>query len=91
MAMWLSLRISEARGLQYGDISRDGRWLSIQRSVVYSDGVDHHNDFNKTEGSTRTVSLPKYLYEMIMVQPHSSDTAPIVSLAAIACTRASAD
>ncbi|MBO4865563.1 MAG: site-specific integrase [Ruminococcus sp.] len=78
LAMWLSLRISEIRGLQYGDISKDGKWLSIQRSIVYSNGVDHHNDFNKTEGSTRTVSLPKELYEMIMVQPHDSDTDPIV-------------
>lgn len=80
LAMWLSLRISEVRGLQYGDISKDGKWLSVQRSVVYANGVDYHNDFNKTEGSTRTVRLPKYLYEMIMSQPHNSDTDPIVPL-----------
>lgn len=80
LAMWLSLRISEVRGLQYGDISKDGKWLSVQRSVVYANGVDYHNDFNKTEGSTRTVRLPKYLYEMIMSQQHKSDSDPIVPL-----------
>ncbi len=80
LAIWLSLRISEVRGLKYSDISADGRWLSVQRSIVYSDGIDIHNDFNKTEESTRTIPLPKTLYDKIMAQPHSSDDEYIVPL-----------
>ena len=80
LAMWLSLRISEVRGLKYSDISKDGKWLSVQRSIVYSDGIDIHNDFNKTEDSTRTIPLPKELYYLITAQPHKSDDDYIVPL-----------
>ena len=80
LAMWLSLRISEVRGLRFSDISKDGKWLSVQRSVVYSNGKDIHNDYNKTEESTRTVPLPKSLYDRIMSQPHTSGDDPIVPL-----------
>ena len=80
LAMWLSLRISEVRGLRYSDISKDGRWLIVQRSIVYTDGEDIFNDFNKTEDSTRDIPLPKELYDMIMAQPRKSDDDYIVPL-----------
>ena len=80
LAIWLSLRISEIRGLKYSDITNDGQWLSVQRSIVYSNGKDIHNDFNKTEESTRTIPLPKTLYDRIKALPHSSDDEYIVPL-----------
>lgn len=32
LAMWLSLRISEVRGLKFKDISDDGKYISIRRT-----------------------------------------------------------
>lgn len=80
LAMWLSLRISEVRGLKYSDISRDGKMLSVQRALVYVDGKNIENDYNKTIESTRTIPLPKYLYDMIMEQPHKNKNEYIVNL-----------
>ena len=80
LAMWLSLTVSEVRGLKYSDISKDGKWLTVQRTIVYHDGKDHYNDFTKSEGRTRTVSLPKELYGKIMAQPHESEDEYIVKL-----------
>ena len=80
LAMWLSLTVSEVRGLKYSDITKDGKWLTVQRTIVYHDGRDHYDDFTKAEGRTRTVSLPKELYDMIMAQPHESDDDHIVPL-----------
>ena len=73
LAMWLSLRISEVRGLRYSDISKDGRWLTVRRAQVYKDGEDILNEYNKTEKSTRAIPLPQELYRMITAQPHESD------------------
>lgn len=81
LAMWLSLRVSEVRGLQYRDISKDGTHITVCRTRVYL-GLesDEKRDFTKNEGSNRTVSLPKYLYDMIMAQPHASDDDYIVNM-----------
>ncbi len=80
LAMWLSLRISEVRGLKYLDITPDGKWLNVQRTIVYYQGEDHHNDATKTEESTRVIPLPKELYDMIMAQSHKSDDEYILPL-----------
>ena len=82
LAMWISLTISEVRGLKFSDIkhTKNGIWLTVQRTIVYHDGKDHYNDFTKAEGRTRTVSLPNELYSMIMAQPHESDDEYIVPL-----------
>lgn len=80
LAMWLSLRISEIRGLKYSDITEDGRFLIVQREIVYTDGKDAENDYNKTEKSTRTLPLPRPLYDKIISQPHTSDEEHIVPL-----------
>lgn len=81
LAMWLSLRVSEVRGLKYSDISKDGTRLTICRTRVYL-GIEHDEkrDYTKNEGSNRTVRLPKYLYELIMSQPHDSDDDYIVDM-----------
>ena len=58
LAMWLSLRISEVRGLQFGDI-KDGV-LTIQRSKLFLGGKDVVRDVNKTYNSTRRLVVPAY-------------------------------
>ena len=77
LAMWLSLRMSEVRGLQFGDI-KDGV-LTVQRSRMYLDGKEVVRDVNKTELSTRQLTLPKYIYDMIQAIPHENETDYIVN------------
>ena len=81
LAMWLSLRVSEVRGLKYRDISRDGRFITVCRTRVYL-GLekDEKRDVTKTEDSNRTIRLPKYLYDKIMAQKHSSPNDYIVDM-----------
>ncbi|MBQ6633370.1 MAG: hypothetical protein IJH80_04215 [Ruminococcus sp.] len=69
LAIWLSLRISEVRGLKYSDISADGRWLNVQRSIVYSDGIDIHNDFNKTEESIIYIIKRRIILPLLFLYP----------------------
>ena len=73
LSMWLSLRISEVRGLQFRDISPEGNYISVRRALVYSGGKDVLRDVNKTDSSTRTNALPPYLLEKISKIPHKSD------------------
>lgn len=70
LAMWLSLRMSEVRGLQFGDI-KDGV-LTIQRSKLYLGGQDIVRDVNKTFNSTRWLVVPAYIQSLINAVPHSS-------------------
>ena len=76
LAMWLSLRISEVRGLQFRDLQGDV--LTIQRSKLYLGGTDVVRDVNKTFNSTRKLVVPGYLLEMINAVPHDSETDFIV-------------
>lgn len=76
LAMWLSLRISEVRGLQFGDLN--GNVLTIRRSKLYLGGEDVVRDMNKTYKSTRRLVLPAYLQTMIEAIPHESETDYIV-------------
>ncbi|SDB24905.1 Phage integrase family protein [Ruminococcaceae bacterium FB2012] len=80
LAMWLSLRIGEVRGLRYSDIMESGQFLAVQREIVYTDGKDVLNDYNKTDISTRVIPLPQTLYKMITAQSHKSDDEYIVPL-----------
>ena len=76
LALWLSLRVSEVRGLQFGDI-KDGV-LTIRRSKLYLGGEDVVRDVNKTFSSTRQLVLPSYLIRLIEAVPHEQDTDYIV-------------
>ncbi len=76
LALWLSLRVSEVRGLQFGDL-KDGV-LTIQRSKLYLGGEDVVRDVNKTFTSTRQLVLPEYLIKLIAAVPHQSDEEYIV-------------
>lgn len=80
LAMWLSLRVSEVRGLQFRDISPDGRTISIERSRIYFDGNDVLRECNKTYESTRTNLLPPYIYDLIQKIPHKEPTDFIVNM-----------
>ena len=76
LAMWLSLRMSEVRGLQFGDI-RDGV-LTIQRSKLYLGTQDVIRNVNKTYNSTRRLFVPAYIQKLIDAVPHENDTDFIV-------------
>lgn len=78
LAMWLSLRISEVRGLQFGDIK--GNVVTVRRSNVYFDGKNNIRDVNKTYNSTRQLTIPTYLKHLIDAIPHKSETDFIVTM-----------
>lgn len=63
LAMWLSLRLSEVRGIKYKDITRNV--LSVRRTVLLVDGSDVVREQTKTYGSTRRLKLPPYLVNLI--------------------------
>lgn len=78
LAIWLSLRMSEVRGLQFRDI-KDGKIL-VRRSKIFFAGEDHIRDFNKTYSSTRAIRLPEYIQKMIDDVPHNSDEDFIIDM-----------
>ena len=80
LAMWLSLRISEVRGLQFRDISADGKYISVCRARMCLDNKDVVREQNKTIESTRTNMLPQYIYDLIMKVPHKKDSDFIVQM-----------
>ena len=80
LAMWLSLRISEVRGLQFRDISQDGSAISVSRAKMYINGKDVLRDCNKTYDSTRCNSLPPYILHLIEQVPHEMEQDFIVPL-----------
>lgn len=71
LALWLSLRMSEVRGLQFGDY-KDGV-LTIRRSKLYIGGEDVVREVNKTYNSTRRLVVPEYLSKLIEAVPHESE------------------
>ncbi len=78
LAMWLSLRISEVRGLQFRDIKDN--IVTVCRSNVYFDGNDNLKDSNKTYSSTRQLTIPPYIQNLIENLPHEKETDFIVSM-----------
>ena len=80
IAMWLSLRISEVRGLKFCDIDSNSRTITVRRAMVYVEGKDVLNDFTKTTKSTRTNPLPEYLFNKISSLPHKSEDDFIVDM-----------
>lgn len=78
LAMWLSLRMSEIRGLQYRDISDNV--LTVQRSMVTVNGQHILKDQTKTYGSTRRLKLPEYIIALIQKPEEALDTDFIITL-----------
>lgn len=76
LAVWCGgMRISEVRGLQFGDIYEDenGRYIKVRRARVCINGHDVVENRNKTIQSTRDVPIPDYIYNLIEQVPHDSD------------------
>ena len=63
LAMWLSLRMSEVRGLKYKDV-RNGV-LIVRRTILTVDGEHIVREQNKTYESTRRLTLSPYLEALI--------------------------
>lgn len=78
LAMWLSLRMSEVRGLQFGDIKDN--IVTVQRSKLYFDGEDHIREVNKTYNSTRQLAIPAYLLKLNDEVPPKKKTEFIVTM-----------
>lgn len=76
LALWLSLRISEVRGLQFADLK--GNVLTIQRSKLRLGSDDVVRELNKTYKSTRQLEIPDYLKNLILAVPHESENDFIV-------------
>ena len=67
LAAWLSLRIGEVIGLQFRDIDKETRRISIRRTVIRTDEGLKVREGCKTEKSQRQLELPNYIFDMIMV------------------------
>lgn len=80
LSLWLSLRMSEVRGIRYSDIVGDV--LTVRETVVTVAGEHITKKQTKTYGSTRQLHVPPYLMRMIKKQRESaeSDDEPIVKM-----------
>ena len=63
LAMWLSLSMSEIRGLTVDSVKDD--LLMVKGSVVDVDGVPTYKRTNKAYDRTRTLRLPPYILDLI--------------------------
>lgn len=66
LAMWMSLRMSEVRGLHCSSI-RNG-FLFVDRVVVDVDGVPVEKTDAKTSASKRKIKIPEYVMQLIEQQ-----------------------
>ncbi|MBR6984210.1 MAG: site-specific integrase [Ruminococcus sp.] len=80
LASWLSLRIGEVIGLQFGDINKDTHRIKIRRTVIRTDEGLKVREGCKTEKSQRQLEIPQYIYDLIMSIPHNSNDDFIVPL-----------
>ena len=80
LSLWLSLRLSEVRGLQYGDI--DGDILTVRRVILTISGSDVVREQTKTYSSTRQLHIPDRLKDMIGTgepdEPIVKDSAAVI-------------
>lgn len=63
LAIWLGLRMSEVRGIRYGDIT-DGV-LTVQNVRIKFGNQEIEKQQTKTYNSTRQLKIPQYLLDMI--------------------------
>lgn len=89
LAMWLSLRMSEIRGIQYRDITRG--ILTVRRTVLTVRGEHIVRDQTKTYGSTRRLTLPPYIRNLIgSGQPNDfiiPDSAEVIYKRFVSCIK----
>lgn len=72
LALWLSLRMSEVRGIRYSDIAGDV--LTVRETVVTVAGEHITKSRTKTYGSTRQLHISPYLMELINKQRESAES-----------------
>lgn len=63
LAMWLSMRMSEVRGLRKSDV-QNGK-IIIRNSIVTVEGAKVEKTATKTYDSTRVENLPPYISDLI--------------------------
>ena len=63
LAMWLSLSISEIRGINVKNIK--GGVLTVKETVVQVDGVAVHKEATKAYERTRRLAIPPYIMSLI--------------------------
>lgn len=63
LALWLSLRMSEVRGIRYKDI--DGNTLTIQNTKIKFGAVEFEREQTKTFKSTRVLEIPEEIMKLI--------------------------
>ncbi len=78
LAMWLSLRMSEIRGLRYSDIT--GNILTVHTVKVKAENGDIIKNSTKTYNSARRLSVPAYIMNLINAQPHEAPDDFIITL-----------
>ena len=72
LALWLSLRMSEVRGVKYSDIAGDV--MTVRETIVTVSGEHIVKKQTKTYGSTRQLHVPPYLMELIKKQRESAES-----------------
>lgn len=77
MGLWLGMRMSEVRGVRYGDIS--GNILHIQTAIVDNEAGQAIEKQPKTLAGNRYVPLPDYILGLIG-DPHGREDEHIVQL-----------
>lgn len=66
LGMWLSLRMSEIRGIKFSDMN--GNVLTIQRTIVTFDGQHIEKEQTKTYNSTRKHVIPAEIMKLIQAE-----------------------
>jgi integrase len=78
LALWLSLRMSEVRGIRYSDINGDV--LTIRSTKIAVGSQDVVRNQTKTYNSTRKLRLPKYIMALIEKQKENRTSEYVVEL-----------
>lgn len=78
LALWLSLRMSEVRGIKYSDIKNGV--LTIRSTKINIDGQDVVRQKTKTYNSTRKIRVPDHIMQLIEKQKQDNDNEFVVTL-----------
>lgn len=72
LSLWLSLRMSETRGLKKADITKDGH-IIISRVRLYVDSQNIVKEIAKTERSNRKLRVPDYILKLMKAIPDEQE------------------
>jgi len=71
LAMWLSFRMSELKGLKKSDIHN--RVITVNRAMVYVNGEYIEKHSTKTPSSRRKLVIPDYIYSLVEQLPEEQE------------------